>query len=238
MQTDLNYEMTEKGIALSEWEFVVLCNVCSIRSLICFEKKEGLPGEEEIVQTVMGLVQRGVVINQDDSFRLGTDAAPIFKGIQNRKFTMMIRSEENEAPDSCFYFGEGDYYILAQPGAREGEYVILKQLPKNMLGTYLEQSGFIPRASVPEDIVEIMKSLGNGENAGDGLSITSPDQVKNERFMAEFYSGSLDERVTSLYVLRDKGSELLVEFSDSVQYADYYRESDLLERILALTGRL
>jgi hypothetical protein len=220
MQNELNYEITEKGIGLSEWEFVVLCNVCSVHNLICFERKETALGEEEIVQTVMGLVKRGVVINQDDSFRLGTDAAPIFKGIQNRKFTMMIRSEENEAPDSCFYFGEGDNYILAQPGAREGEYVVLKQLPKNMLGTYLEQSGFIPRASVPEDIVDIMKSLEGEKGVGEELSITAPDQVKNERFMAEFYSGSQDERVTSLYVLRDKGSELLVEFSDSVQYAD------------------
>ena len=56
------------------------------------------------------------------------------------------------------------------------------------------------------------------------------------RFMAEVYMGDQDIKYASMYVLWDKGNEILIEVSEMGKVADYYSEDRLVKEILQLVG--
>ena len=231
---DKRIEITEKGIGLSEWEFSILCNVCSIQDIVCFENKEKDPNPEECLQTLLDMVKRGILLNSEDTFSLSPDILLVANVIAGRKFTLLMQSSETEVPDCCIYVGDGENAVLAEPGAREGEYVILKVLPKNVLGVFIENGGYIPKAEIDEEINEIRRKVEGTDSTGVEFSQVDEGGPSKYRFKANVYAGSEDQLATSLYVIWDNGNELLLEISGNEKTADYYEESRLHKRILQL----
>ena len=142
-------EITELGIGLSEWEFLVLCNTCGIKDIVCFEQKMKEPSEEEGLQTLLDMVNRNLLIHSGDTFSLSEDVLSVMEVIEKRKFTIKMRLPESDIPDCCFYIGDGENLILAEPGARENEYVFLKHCRNQFLKCFLKVAGIFQRMKYP-----------------------------------------------------------------------------------------
>ena len=229
-------EITELGIGLSEWEFLILCNTCGIKDIVCFEQKMKEPSEEEGLQTLLDMVNRNLLIHSGDTFSLSEDILSVMEVIEKRKFTIKMRLPESDIPDCCFYIGDGENLILAEPGARENEYVVFKTLPKSVFEVFLESGGYIPKNEVSPEIQEIRRKVEYVELNGVEFTPFDGDAPNDYRFMAEVYMGDQDIKYASLYVLWDKGNEILIEVSEMGKVADYYSEERLVKELLQLVG--
>lgn len=229
-------KITEKGICFSSLEFTILCNACGIQDLICFEQSDGQPGERETLQVLLEMVKRGLLIQEGDTFSLGDEILSIMDVIAERKYTIMLRIPESEISDCCIYIGSGENMVLAGPGVREGEYIVLKILPKSILGVFLESGGYIPKSEISEEIRQIRKIIEETENAGVEYTPFGEEGPDKYRFKAEIYNGKQDIKHATLYVYWDKGNELLLEISELGKVADYYSEDKLIGDILQLAG--
>ena len=230
------YEITEKGIGLGEWEFILLCNACSISDVVCFEQHEKTPGEEEALQTILEMVKRNLLVHNGEAFRLSDDMLAIMKVIATRKHTVMLRSPEREVPDCCLYISEEENLVLAEPGAREGEYIVLKMFPKTILRVFLENGDYIPNSKIPGEVQEIRRKIEKTDEYGVEFTVYEEAELSDYRFKADFYTGTEEMKTSTLYVYWDKGNELMLEITGTDKKADYYSEDRLLETILLLAG--
>lgn len=221
-------ELNEKGICFSEREFTILCNMVFIQDLICFERKEESFSDEEVLQDILSLVDRGILDRKENILSLNPEMKLILDVIAHRKYTLQILVKENVLPNCCIYLKAGGSFVIAEAGTREGEYVILKYMPERTLISYLENGLYFPKAKIPPDIYEIRRKIEPGEIEPPSVE---RDEDERLRFAIHSYIGPEDLKSETIYVLWHEGSEILEVISQAGRQAEYYSEMVLKNRL-------
>ncbi len=226
-------ELTERGFGFSEAEFNVLCNVCEIKRVVCFEQKNEELTEEEVYRCIINLVERKILVQKEDSLAFSEEAEAMFGGIADRTLTCQIHSGTGEFPDCCFYVKSDGSFVMAEPGARDEEYVILKHINCYTFYEFLEKGDYIPKAQIPADIYEIKTRLENTEIEAPEIV---PEKDPNVKIAINVYFGSEDENEEKIYFTLNNGNELLITETGENKTACYYSEEKLISLLKRYTG--
>ncbi len=227
-------EATEVGIGMNSLEFRFLCASYAIESVVCFEMPETIAEtEEEQLQTLLNMVKRGILYQDDNCFVVNEEIGNMLDCIANRTATLRIWSPESDIKNCCIYVGADKECVIAEPGKKEDEFLVLKQIPEGTLASFLASGNLIPEAMVKEGISEISRELKNDELS---VPVGALENENGLRLEIEIYEGLDTEKSVAIYVLWIDERELIVRDVGENRTADYYVTKELIPMICEMCG--
>ena len=227
-------EVAEIGIGLSALEFSFLCTSYSIASLICFDMPdENTATEEEQLQTLLNMVKRGILYRDGDSLAVNDEMAEILSCIAGRLFTLRIWAPESDTSNIGIYVGKEGDLVIAEPGRKSNDFVVLSHMPAGELTSYLASGDIIPEAMISEEVSLISREL---EKEGISVPEGKLEAAAGLRLEIDFYEDMQAESFASLYVLWYEEKELIVRQIGENRTADLYITNELIPIICEICG--